>query len=223
MLRRIFDIITFPFYLVYLFVSFPFYLAKIIIEAKIEDQKRSGRKRKKLTNDELVEVGKFLFPNYLSDFQIFISSFLHNKAKFISENKVLLLSYDNFEMNKLKPIDVIYIFGDSKKLLNLTDWRGEENESEIEIFLEENFQISSDWKNTIKLRKASDEDDQYEEGFIIDLFKAIDKDLKPLHKRLVFLDLGWDSYSYTIVKQSSHKILTERFGSLFHGTEHLVK
>ncbi len=140
MLRRIFDIITFPFYLVYLFVSFPFYLAKIIIEAKIEDQKRSGRKRKKLTNDELVEVGKFLFPNYLSDFQIFISSFLHNKAKFISENKVLLLSYDNFEMNKLKPIDVIYIFGDSKKLLNLTDWRGEENESEIEIFLEENFQ-----------------------------------------------------------------------------------
>jgi hypothetical protein len=223
MLRRIFDIITFPFYLVYLFVSFPFYLAKIIIEAKIEDQKRSGRNRKKLKNDDLVEAGKYLFPDYFSDFEIFIKSFLQNKAKFILENKALLLGYDNFEMNKLKPIDVIYIFGDSKKLFNLADWRGEENESETEHFLEETFDIKSEWKNANRLRKGSDEDDQDEGGFIIDLFKAIDKDLKPLHKRLVFLDLGWDSYVYTIVEKSSHKILTERFGILVHGTENLMK
>lgn len=223
MLRRIFDIITFPFYLVYLFVSFPFYLAKIIIEAKIEDQKRSGRNRKKLKNDELVEAGKYLFPDYFSDFEIFIKSFLQNKAKFILENKAFLLGYDNFEMNKLKPIDVIYIFGDSRKLFNLTDWREEENESETEHFLEETFDIKSEWKNTNRLRKGSDEDDQDEGGFIIDLFKAIDKDLKPIHKRLVFLDLGWDSYVYTIVTQRSYKILAERFGILVHGTENLVK
>jgi len=223
MLRRIFDIITFPFYLVYLFVSFPFYLAKIIIEAKIEDQKRTGRNRKKLKNDELVETGKYLFPDHFSEFETFIHSFLHTKSKFISENKALLLGYDNFEMNKLKPIDAIYIFGDSRKLFHLTDWRGEENESETEHFLEETFQIKSEWKNTNSLRKGSDEDDQDEGGFIIDLFKAIDKDLKPLHKRLVFLDLGWDSYVFTIVNPRSYKILIERFGILVQGTENLMK
>lgn len=221
MIRRIWDIISWPFDVIFQIISFPFFLLKLILEDRVEQQKGQKRILKKLTNDEISEVGKYLFPDFKSEFETFIGLYLKDTKKFIHEHKALLLNHNHLEMNKLKTIDVIYIFGDSRKQMNVTDWRGEENQGEIEGFLEENLQVRSGWKNTNQLRKGLTEPKQSEEAFIIELFKVIDKDLKPLSKKLLFLDLGWDSYVYTIVDLRSHKILTDRFGSFFQGTENL--
>ncbi len=222
MIKRIFDILTFPFYLIYLFLSFPFKIVKIINNGKIEKRKREGNiTKRKTSQDELLEIGKYLFPDFYNEYATFINSYLKDEKTFIAEKEYLLSNYDNFELDKLKPLEAIYIFGDSRQKLHLTDWRGEENTEEIESFLKEKLQITTDWKNVNKLRERADKEKQRDENFIIDLLKTIDKDLKLLNKRMVFFDLGWDAYVYTVIDHTSYRLITNRFGALFHGTEKL--
>jgi hypothetical protein len=176
-----------------------------------------------INNSDLLGAGQLLFPELKTDFEVFFNTFIKDKKTFLSDNKELLEDYDNFELDKLKPIEVIYIFGDSKEKIWMTDWRREENEREIENFFENKLKIKSDWTNVNGLRKGADEEKQRDGEFIIDLLKAIDKDLEPLNKKLIFIDLGWDAYVYTVVDQVSYKTVTEKFGALFHGTEKLRK
>ena len=224
MIKRIFDIVTFPFYLIFQLISFPYKIVKIIIDDKIEKRRNSESKSLNKTSDkELIGIGPFLFSELNKDFENFFQTFLKDKIAFLKENEELLENYDNFDLSKLKPIEVIYIFGDSKEKLWMTDWHGEENEKEIENFLEEKLQIKTDWKNVNEIREGVNEERQRDGKFIIDLLKTIDKDLQPLNKRLVFLDLGWDAYVYTVVDQFSYENITDKFGTLFHGTEKLRK
>lgn len=176
-----------------------------------------------INNSDLFEAGQLLFPQLQTDFDFFFNSFLKDKKSFLADNQELLEDYDNFELDNLKPIEVIYIFGDSKEKLWMTDWRGEENEREIENFIEDKLKIKSDWTKTNGLRKGADEEKQRDGEFIIDLLKNIDKDLEAMNKRLIFLDLGWDAYVYTVVDQYSYQTITDKFGTLFHGTEKLKK
>ena len=176
-----------------------------------------------IKNSDLLEAGQLLFPNLKTDFEKFYNPFLNDKKTFISENEELLEDYDNFELDKLKAIEVIYIFGDSKQKVWMTDWKGEENEREIENFLENKLQIKTDWTNVNELRKSANKEKQRDGKFIIDLLKTIDKDLELINKRMIFFDLGWDSYVFTVVDQTSQKTITDKFGTLFHGTEKLRK
>ena len=153
MIKRIFDIVTFPFYFIYLLISFPIKIVKIIIDDKIEKRSYNDSKLSSKTNYEgLIEIGTILFSGLKKEFETFFKTFLKDKNTFLTENEVLLEDYDNFELDKLKPIEVIYIFGDSKGKLWMTDWRGEENEREIELFLEDKLQIKTDWKNVNEKR-----------------------------------------------------------------------
>ena len=224
MIKRIFDIVTFPFYFFNLLISFPFKIVKTTIDDKIKERSYNNKKLPVKTNkEELIDIGTILFPEFKTYFQTFFNTFLNDKKRFLTENEQLLEDYDNFELDKLTPIEVIYIFGDSKGKLWMTDWRGEENEREIENFLEDKLQIKTDWKNVNKIREGVDEEKQRDGKFIIDLLKTIDKDLEPLNKRLIFLDLGWDAYVYTVIDPVSYKTITNKFGMLFHGTEKLRK
>ncbi len=174
-----------------------------------------------MNNSDLIEAGQLLFPDLRTDFEAFLNLFLKDKKTFLA-NEELLDDYDNFEdLDKLKAIEVIYIFGDSRQKLCLIDWRGEENEGEIESFMDENLQIKTDWKNVNELRKAADEEKQRDGKFIIDLLKTFDKDLESLNKKIIFFDLGWDAYVFTVVDKSSYKTITDKLGTLFHGTEKL--
>jgi len=184
---------------------------------------RNKKRNLLLSNSDLLEAGQQLFPELKIDFEVFFSSFIKDKKTFLTDNEELLEDYDNFELDKLKPIEVIYIFGDSKERIWMTDWRGEENEREIEHFLESKLKIKTDWTTVNELREDADEEKQRDGEFIIDLLKGIDKDLEPINKRLIFFDLGWDAYVYTIIDQSSFKTVSEQFGSLFYGTEKLRK
>ena len=172
-------------------------------------------------SSELLEAGQLLFPNKKIQFESFFNSYSTDKEKFLSDNEDLLAEYDNFDLNKIKSIEIIYIFGDSNNQLFLTDWRGEETEREIENFMKNNLQIKSDWLNVNKLRIGISEEKQRDGKFIIELFKTIDKDLATMNKKLIFMDLGWDSYVYTVVDEVSYKTLIEKFGTHFHGTEKL--
>jgi hypothetical protein len=186
---------------------------------------RAFRKKKGksfIRNSDLLPVGPLLFPNETEKFETFFNSYLDDKKKFLFENEQILEEYE-FDNEKLTALEVIYIFGDQNKKTFITDWRGEENESEIESFLETDVSIKTDWNNVEQLRKEIDEDQQRDGKFIIDLFKNIDKDLAPLNKKLVFFNLGWDAYVYTVVDSGSFATLNNRFGSFFHGTEKLRK
>jgi hypothetical protein len=228
MFKRILEIIIYPFYLLYLIFSFPFKIVKIIFNDK---KGKSNRNKVKSSKDnsffenqiDLLEAGQLLFPNIKTEFIQFFNLFLADKNNFLSEKKELLEGYSNFELEKIKAIEVIYIFGDSNGLLWITDWTGEENEREIENFLETKLKIKSDWTNANDLREEVNEEKQRDEKFIIDLLKTIDKDLEPLNKKLIFFDLSWDAYVYTVVDQTSSMTIIDNFGTLFHGTEKLIK
>lgn len=222
MIKRVFDIITFPFYFIYLLISFPVKIAKIIFDDKIAKRRNNVSKALfKTTDEELIEIGIYLYPSLSNDYITFIRSYITDKKAFLIENKKVLEEYDNFELKNLKTIEVIYIFGDSKQKLWTTDWRGEENVREIENFLENSLQIETDWKNVNELRKDVEEEKQRDGEFIVDLLKTIDKDLGVLNKRILFLDLSWDAYVYTVVDQISYKTIIDKFNTLFHGSEKL--
>jgi len=174
-------------------------------------------------NNDLLEAGQLLFSEFKPDFEVFLNLFLNDKKIFLADNQELLADYDNFELEKLMPIEVIYLFGDSKQKVGMTDWRGEENEREMEHFIEEKLKIKTVWTNVNELRKGADEEKQRDGEFIITLLKTIDKDLAPLNKRLILFDLGWDAYVYTVVDQVAYKTITDKCSAHFHGTDKLSK
>lgn len=228
MIKRVFKIIAFPFYFIYLIVSFPFKVIQIILndkKGKAIPKKERLTERNLIPDDGLglIHAGQILFTNHKTEFEKFFSSFLMDKISFLSENDELLADNDNFDLDNLRAIEVIYIFGDNKRLLWITDWKGEENDREIEKFLETKLQIKTDWTNVNNLRDGVDEEKQRDGKFIVDLLKSIDKALEPINKKMIFLDLGWDAYVYTVVDQTSYKTITGKFGTLFHGTEKLRK
>ena len=223
MTKRILEIITFPFYFIYLLISFPFKVLKIILDVRIEKKtKNSETNFKPNSNIELLEIGQLLFPNQYSEFELFFNSFQNDKKTFLIENKEFLKGYDNFELDKLKAIEVIYIFGDSKQAVWMTDWKGEENEREVETFLETKLQSKIDWIHVNKLREEINPPKKAGD-FINNLLKTVDKDLEPINKKLVFFNLGWDAYIYTVADKTSFKSINSKFDALFHGTEELGK
>ena len=226
MIKKILEIITFPFYLIYLLISFPYKILKIILEDKKEKIKRNGATDKnthiKLNNDkELLQIGQLIFQKRKSEFETFYSSFLADKKLFLSENAEILEHYDNFELENLKAIEVIYIFGDSKQQLCMIDWKGEENEREIESFIENKLKIKTNWSYVNKFRESSNEEMYGKGEFIIALLRAIDKDLNRLNKRLIFFNLNWDAYVFTVVKQTTYNKILQKSGLLLHGIEKL--
>jgi hypothetical protein len=222
MVKRLFNIITYPFYLIYLFISAPFKIYRIISDDKIETRRNKGGNSSTYINEEdLVEIGRNLYPDFHNDFEKFITLLLKDQNEFLVEYKALLLKYQNLRLDKLKLIEAVYVFGDHKQLLHITDWRGEENEGEIEEFLENKLRIRSNWKTVSELRNGTPVDIQNDDRLIIALLRAIDQDLKQLNKKLVFIKLDWDSYVFTVIDETPYKTLVQKFGAYFYGTDSL--
>jgi len=133
----------------------------------------------------------------------------------------LLEKYDNFDLNALQPLEVLYIFGDSKGLIAMTDWRGEENEREVEESLNKILKQNYAWTNASKAREGINEDQQRNGKFIIELLKAVDKDLQATDQRLIFLHLGWDAYVFMPVSSKTCKEVINKLTTEFYGVEKL--
>lgn len=182
-----------------------------------------NRKRNQLAGgSRFSEIGRLLYPDDAAGFDIFFTPYLTDPKKFIKEHEELLEEYD-FDNDAIKAIELLYIFGDSKEKVFMTDWRGEENPKEAEEFIERMMPVKPAWTNTSQLRANSKESDERDGDFIIDLFKTIDKDLSILGKKLIFYQLGWDAYVYTVVDSKTFGEITAKAPGDFVGSAKLKK
>ena len=184
----------------------------------INDESKKELKNKKDTS-QLFNIGLLIFQNHKEEFQTFYGIFQKDKKKFITENDIL-----DYDFNTLKPIDVLYLFGESKNLVQIIDWRGEENEMEIEEFIEYNIiKKAITWSNSAKLRNNISIAKQRNGKFIIDLFKAINYDLKPINQKLLFFELGNDAYFFTSVDFNTFDKIIIKAPNYFYGSNNLRK
>jgi hypothetical protein len=182
-----------------------------------------NRKRNRLAKESsFSEIGRLLYPDHVAAFDTIFNAYLTDTKKFVRENEELLEEYD-FDDGEIKAIELLYIFGDMKEKVSMTDWRGEENSKEVEEFIERMMLVKPVWTNTNQLRANSKEDDERDGDFIIDLFKAIDKDLNVLDKKLIFYQLGWDAYVYTVVDSKTFKDIIAKAPGSFVGSAKLKK
>lgn len=160
---------------------------------------------------DYLEIGKLIFPERAEVLTGFFESFRSDKEGFLKRNEELI---DSYGFERMTEFHLLYVIGDTEELLGFIDWRGEENERELEEFVDG--QLGAGivaWSATNKLRSSSKDIDQNDGTFIIKLFKSIDNDLREVGKTLLFFDMGSDSYSFTIVSVEAY----DKVRSMAHG------
>lgn len=172
---------------------------------------------------EFLKIAEMIFPDYKNDFSDFYNLYLSNRKKFLTQKIFLSKDIENFDLKHLKPIEVLYIFADSKNLVHLIDWRGEENEREIEAFIDRLIKQKHPWTHTSKLRNGLNEEKQRDGKFIIDLFRSLDKDLQAIGKSVFFFELNWDAYVYTVIASKTLDEIEKKSLNDFHGVDKLRK
>ncbi|WP_184550392.1 DUF6630 family protein [Mucilaginibacter sp. FT3.2] len=193
-------------------------LVFIIVFALVFEVLKKKKDRKEKAN--FWEIGEMTFPAYREEFCDFYKSYLGGPKMFVTRHARLLKDADSFAPKKLKPIDIFYLFADSKKLVKVVDWRGEENKGEIEEFIDQLLTRENTWTNVSKLRVCLNAENR-SGNFIVDLFKAVDIDLKVIGRRLVFFELGGDAYVYTVIDSKTASQVIKQSGGALYGVEKL--
>lgn len=170
-----------------------------LVRVEIKSRKELARKRA-----QYVVIGKLLFKNFQAEFEVFYKSFLE-------------LNNTSFSKNTM-PNEVIHDFANKKGLSFMIDWRGEGDEGKIEHFINATIDQKLLWASTKKLRNSNLNKETNDGKFIIQLFKVIDKDLKAVNKKLLFLDLGNDAYNFIITDENTFKEVTKMEDKDFHGS-----
>lgn len=172
-------------------------IATMLITALVYDYIQKTKLKR--FNNKFRRVFETINPDLNSEFNSFFGLYSENKKTFYNKYKSILKSYDFFEFENLKPIELFYVFCDSRKLLSIIDWRGEENDKEIEQFIENLLKTEIIWSNTIELRRKKQS--SKDKDFVKMLFQTIQKDISKLNLKILFLEMGWDSYVYTVIDQ----------------------
>ena len=178
-----------------------------------------SKKGKTNESSDFLDIGKQIFPAYREEFADFYNLYLTNKKEFLIRHSKLLKDFENFDLKNLEPIEVIYIFADAKDLVYVTDWRGQENEYEIQTFLENLINPKPNWTATSTFRASLGEVRRKDGRSAISLFKAIDKDLLAINQRLLFFQLNWDTYVYTVVPSGKLDEIASKAPGYFHGVD----
>jgi hypothetical protein len=157
-----------------------------------------------------------LFQNEANRFQSYFELYSHDFEKFKTQYKTIFKKFCESDTDHVEPLDALYIFGRESDFFYLIDWHGEERMYEIEEYIENFLHKKRGWKNTDIVRSQSTLSHQRDGKFIVKLFHSIDSDLQEEDKRLLFLDLGGDSFIFTVVDISLfRKILTQAPGYFF--------
>jgi hypothetical protein len=120
-----------------------------------------------------------------------------------------------------KPIDLFYNFMDDKNQVLTIDWKGEENEGEIETFIELLNQEQIKWTKVNELRTSQRKRKVSDDKFIIKLLKSVDMDLQNINTRLLFLNTDGDSYAFTTVDTGTYKKVLDNLRKEFYGVDKL--
>ncbi|MFT2011470.1 hypothetical protein ACMA1I_22550 [Pontibacter sp. 13R65] len=181
-------------------------------------------KKKRVSADnkvDFLEIGKLIYQKHQKEFAIFFNLYQKNKKDF-KEQEADLLEESGIE--NPTPLEATYLFGSGRELLGYIDWRGEENENEVEEYVQEQLAGQEiNWTYTKAIRKTSIGKDQGDGIFIISLFKEVDKDLNLLNKKLLFFDLGFDAYAFAVVDKITFDQIIQKAPNSFHGSEKLKK
>ncbi len=161
-----------------------------LVRYEIRSKKDMVRKR-----SQYMEFGMLIFKDHINDFEVFYNAFLATESNVTSQ--------------RVLPIEVMQDFADKKGLSLMVDWRGEEDTGEIEIFINSHIDKILEWTNTQKLRAQHSKKETHDGRFIIKLFKAIDADLKEIHKKILFFDLGNDAYYFIVTDEAIFHTVTK--------------
>ena len=211
-LEIIWFIITYPFRLLYYLFELFFLIIKLLF---IGIFKRQSSKDTTVKFD-IKQVGHLLFPDFKAEFENYITLYSENKKEFFKK-------YNEYQTEDadLTELNLIQSFGNMKDKLGFIDWKGEENELEIDEYIEGQVQKGIVWTNSNLLRKSISVDKQRDGKFIVKLFQAIDKDLQLINFRLVFLNMGWDAYIFLPVTQQTFDKIFEFAPNQFENANEL--
>lgn len=179
-------------------------------------------KRKKGEQKPAYEsIGQLIFSDQADEFSAFYNLYLHDNQQFLVQYAELLKENDDFDLEALEPMDALYLFADAKQLVEIIDWRGEENEYEVETFVEGLIGQTPAWTYTSAYRDSSSKARRRDGRSAIDLFRSVDKDLQAIHRRLLFFELNGDAYTFTVVPSAKFDKITSLSSGDFHGVDQL--
>lgn len=153
------------------------------------------RRKNAFNQEEAVAIGKLLFEEHAADFEILVGWFVKDKKQFELLYGEL---FDDMGMavKDIRLLDLLRAFGIEREKILVIDWRGEENEGEIQKFCEEQIGRSIAWTHVQQLENISRTN-------TAGLFKAIQKDLIPNRYQLAFMDSGNDSYELMVLRMET--------------------
>lgn len=216
MIKRILEIIrfivTYPFRLLYYVFDLFFLIIKLLFIGIFKRQNSKDTKEKFDTK----QVGFLLFPDLKVEFENYLDLYKTNKSEFRKKYKEHQKDIEDFT-----ELNLIQSFGDIKQKLGFIDWKGEENEFEIDEYIEGQVQKEITWTKSNLLRKSISVDKQRDGKFIVKLFQAMDKDLQLLNLRLIFLNMGWDAYIFLPVTQQTFDKIFELAPNQFENAKDL--
>jgi hypothetical protein len=132
---------------------------------------------------------------------------------------IIMVFYERRRESKRKRVQKNFIL-DKAQIINI-DWSGEENEGEIQNFIEIANQQTLTWTKVNELREKQKITLDSPDKFLIKLLKAIDADIKKIDKRLLFLNTDGDNYSFTSVDEATYKKALTQSKKDFFGTDKL--
>mgnify|MGYP001449074055 CR=1 FL=1 len=217
MIKRILEIIwfiiTYPFRLIYYAFKILFLILGALFTGIFTKQKNTKNTKEKF---DTKQVGQLLFPDLKADFEDYLTLYKTNKSGFRKKYKKHQKDIEDFT-----ELNLIQSFGDIKQKLGFIDWKGEEDEFEIDHYIEGQVQKEITWTNSNLLRNYISIDKQRDGKFIVKLFQAMDKDLQLLNFRLIFLNMGWDAYIFLPVTQNTFDKLFELAPNQFESANEL--
>jgi hypothetical protein len=144
---------------------------------------------------DFLYLGKVLYKADAAEFETYYTLYQSDEAGFYETYSEILQDDPHFEDDVIfSPLEIFYSFGEYKQKVLLVDWPGEENEGEIEEFVQAQCAQEIVWTNVNALR-VSAKSSRKRGFFVLELFKAIDKDLQIQGKNLLFFNLAWDAYA----------------------------
>lgn len=147
-------------------------------------------------SSKFLETGLLLFSDRAEEYKAYIDLFRNNQDSFLEQYEEKL---DEYGFDNLTEFDAFRTFGDMYGYLMYMDWRGEENEREVEDFVE--MKLAGKvipWFKTDALREENAGKEQADGKFIIKLYKTIDEDLREQGHALLFLAVDGDGYSFMV-------------------------
>ncbi len=147
------------------------------------------KRKSKKENSIFLEITQHLLANDYLEFQEFTDLYKSNYNKFQAKNEELVKRNNYLDFKKLQPVELLYLFQHSKQKICITDWKGEENDFEIQAFLE-TILNNPFWEYTTTFRKTVYKKNVGDNQYLIGLLKSIDKDLQINGYKLLFLNMN---------------------------------